>query len=94
MNKIETLLTHETCSELNVIKKTFSHVYGDLSLSLYHYSYLFLYLFVFRDTYLFAIVNSFTSVLAGLVIFSILGFMAKRQGVSVADVAESGKKNC
>nr|BBK07881.1 taurine transporter [Phreagena okutanii] len=44
----------------------------------------------YRDTVLFAIVNSFTSVLAGLVIFSILGFMANRQGVSVAEVAESG----
>ena len=45
----------------------------------------------FRDTIIFAIVNSFTSILAGFVIFSILGYMAFRQGVSVADVAESGK---
>ncbi|KAH3838912.1 sodium- and chloride-dependent taurine transporter-like isoform X5 [Dreissena polymorpha] len=44
----------------------------------------------FRDALLFAGVNTFTSLLAGLVIFSILGFMAVRQGVSVADVAESG----
>ncbi|KAH3838902.1 hypothetical protein DPMN_112319 [Dreissena polymorpha] len=44
----------------------------------------------FRDALLFAGVNSFTSLLAGFVIFSILGFMAVRQGVSVADVAESG----
>ncbi|XP_060572147.1 sodium- and chloride-dependent taurine transporter-like [Ruditapes philippinarum] len=44
----------------------------------------------YRDTYIFATVNSFTSILAGLVIFSILGFMAKRQGVSVEEVAESG----
>ena len=45
----------------------------------------------FRDAILFAVVNSFTSLLAGFVIFSILGYMAVRQGVSVADVAESGK---
>ena len=52
-----------------------------------------LYLFVFlsRDAILFAIVNSLTSILAGFVIFSILGYMAVRQGVSVKDVAESGR---
>eukprot|EP00105_Crassostrea_gigas_P008444 XP_011423014.1 PREDICTED: sodium- and chloride-dependent taurine transporter-like isoform X2 [Crassostrea gigas] len=44
----------------------------------------------YRDAMIFAGVNSFTSILAGLVIFSVLGFMAKQQGVSVADVAESG----
>ncbi|XP_061163853.1 sodium- and chloride-dependent taurine transporter-like isoform X2 [Saccostrea echinata] len=44
----------------------------------------------YRDTWIFAGVNSFTSILAGLVIFSVLGFMAKEQGVSVKDVAESG----
>ncbi|KAL3880187.1 hypothetical protein ACJMK2_032450 [Sinanodonta woodiana] len=44
----------------------------------------------YRDSLLFAVVNSFTSLLAGTVIFSVLGFMARRQGVSVAEVAESG----
>ena len=39
---------------------------------------------------IFAAVNSFTSLLAGLVIFSVLGFMAKMQGLDVKDVAESG----
>lgn len=92
MNKIGTLLAHETYSEFNVIKQTYNHVYDDLTILIMFFIF-FWYLFVFRDTYLFAIVNSFTSILAGLVIFSILGFMAKRQGVSVADVAESGKKN-
>ncbi|XP_056010496.1 sodium- and chloride-dependent taurine transporter-like isoform X1 [Ostrea edulis] len=44
----------------------------------------------YRDAWIFAAVNSFTSILAGLVIFCVLGFMAKEQGVSVADVAETG----
>ncbi|RUS84345.1 hypothetical protein EGW08_007877, partial [Elysia chlorotica] len=44
----------------------------------------------FRDSLIFAAVNSMTSFLAGFVIFSVLGFMAHSQGVSVEDVAESG----
>ncbi|KAK3787759.1 hypothetical protein RRG08_049705 [Elysia crispata] len=44
----------------------------------------------FRDSLIFAAVNSLTSFLAGFVIFSVLGFMAHSQGVSVEDVAESG----
>ncbi|GFS02000.1 sodium- and chloride-dependent taurine transporter-like [Elysia marginata] len=44
----------------------------------------------FRDSLIFATVNSVTSFLAGFVIFSVLGFMAHSQGVSVEDVAESG----
>ena len=44
----------------------------------------------FRDSILFACANSGTSIFAGFVIFEVLGFMAKEQGVSVDDVAESG----
>lgn len=44
----------------------------------------------YKDSLLFAIANTFTSFLAGFVIFSVLGFMAKRQGLTVDEVAESG----
>ncbi|ESP01958.1 hypothetical protein LOTGIDRAFT_111250 [Lottia gigantea] len=44
----------------------------------------------YRDTVMFAAVNSGTSFLAGFVTFSVLGFMAKQQNVSISEVAESG----
>lgn len=44
----------------------------------------------YKDSILFALANTFTSFLAGFVIFSVLGFMAKRQGLTVDEVAESG----
>eukprot|EP00057_Strongylocentrotus_purpuratus_P021617 XP_011676091.1 PREDICTED: sodium- and chloride-dependent taurine transporter [Strongylocentrotus purpuratus] len=43
-----------------------------------------------RDAVIFACTNSGTSLYSGFVIFSVLGFMAGRQGVEVADVATSG----
>ena len=49
-------------------------------------------LFCFRQCIAIACVNSFSSLYAGVVVFSTLGFMAKQQGVSVGEVAESGKK--
>ncbi|XP_041467918.1 sodium- and chloride-dependent GABA transporter 2-like isoform X1 [Lytechinus variegatus] len=43
-----------------------------------------------RDAVIFACTNSGTSLYSGFVIFSVLGFMAGRQGVEVEDVATSG----
>ena len=51
------------------------------------------YLVVFscRDCILISSLNSLTSLFAGFVVFSVLGFMALQQGVPVSEVAESGK---
>ena len=46
----------------------------------------------FRDSIIFACVNSGTSFYGGFVIFSVLGFMAQKQGVDVKDVAKGGKE--
>ncbi len=43
-----------------------------------------------RDSVLIALSNALTSVFAGFVVFSIIGFMAHDQGVPVADVVTSG----
>ena len=47
----------------------------------------------FRDSIIFACVNSGTSFYGGFVIFSVLGFMAQKQGVDVKDVAKGGKNH-
>ncbi|KAL9966641.1 hypothetical protein ACROYT_G024749 [Oculina patagonica] len=44
----------------------------------------------YRDSILFTLCNSGTSFYGGFLIFSVLGFMAKNQGVDVKDVAKSG----
>ncbi|ESO93868.1 hypothetical protein LOTGIDRAFT_209410 [Lottia gigantea] len=44
----------------------------------------------YRDAILFALANSGTSFFAGFIVFTILGYMASVQGVSIAEVAESG----
>ncbi|KAH9524608.1 Sodium- and chloride-dependent taurine transporter [Bulinus truncatus] len=44
----------------------------------------------YRDTLIFACVNSGTSILAGFIVFSVLGFLAKQQNKHIKDVAESG----
>ena len=47
-------------------------------------------LYFFRDCMVIATVNSCTSLYGGVAVFSVLGFMAKQQNVTIADVADSG----
>ncbi|NWX83816.1 S6A12 protein, partial [Nothoprocta pentlandii] len=44
----------------------------------------------YRDCIMLCLLNSATSFVAGFAIFSVLGFMAHKQGVPIAEVAESG----
>ncbi|XP_078594952.1 sodium- and chloride-dependent creatine transporter 1-like isoform X1 [Branchiostoma floridae x Branchiostoma japonicum] len=44
----------------------------------------------YKQSILIACVNSFTSLYSGLVVFSVLGFMANEQGLAIKDVAASG----
>ena len=45
-----------------------------------------------RDAILVGIGNAITSIFAGFVIFSVIGFMAKQLGEDVANVVDSGKQ--
>ena len=45
----------------------------------------------FRDCFIIASVNSATSLVGGLAVFSVLGFMATKQNTTVANVADSGR---
>lgn len=44
----------------------------------------------YRDSIIFSLFNSGTSFYGGFLIFSVLGFMAKNQGVPIKDVAKAG----
>jgi solute carrier family 6 GABA transporter-like protein 6/8/11/12/13 len=44
----------------------------------------------YRDVVIFTVTNSFTSILSGFVIFSVLGYMSHIQGVDISRVAEEG----
>ncbi|XP_060551553.1 sodium- and chloride-dependent taurine transporter-like [Ruditapes philippinarum] len=44
----------------------------------------------YRDSFIIASVNSCTSFFGGFAVFSVLGFMAKEQNVTVGEVAKSG----
>ncbi|XP_067331319.1 sodium- and chloride-dependent GABA transporter 3-like [Channa argus] len=44
----------------------------------------------YKDCFWLCLLNSATSFVAGFVVFSVLGFMAQKQGVSVDNVTESG----
>ena len=45
---------------------------------------------IYRNTIVVVLADTFTSIFAGFVIFSVLGFMAKEKGVPVSDVAVEG----
>lgn len=44
----------------------------------------------YRDVWIFTAINSFTSILSGLVVFSVLGYMSHIQNVSIDKVADEG----
>ena len=48
-------------------------------------------LFSIRDAVLIPFINCGTSIFAGFVIFSVVGFMSKQAGVDVEDVATAGE---
>jgi len=45
---------------------------------------------MYRDSLIVPVINCLTSIYAGFVIFSILGYMAKKKGVDISKVAAEG----
>lgn len=50
--------------------------------------------FLFRDTLIVTCTNSATSIFAGFVIFSVIGFMANELKVNIEAVADQGRVRC
>lgn len=50
--------------------------------------------FLFRDTLIVTCTNSATSIFAGFVIFSVIGFMANELKVNIEAVADQGSVHC
>lgn len=48
---------------------------------------------LYRDAIIISVLDTFTSLLAGCVIFSVLGTMANEKGVEIKDVVSSGMCN-
>ena len=47
-------------------------------------------LFIFRDARIVPVLNCATSIFAGFVIFSVVGFMAYETGSDISDVIDAG----
>lgn len=68
-------------SELKSMVRSISHMNSHISSVIFRY---------FRHALIVSCVNSSTSMFAGFVVFSVVGFMAQSQGKPVSEVATSG----